>query len=90
VASVSLLQPVPHPNAAKVLLNWMLSREGQMTFQSLTKENSLRVDIPKKGVVDVSEVPQENREYITQNFEKHERAAQEPLKKLFDEILPRR
>jgi iron(III) transport system substrate-binding protein len=89
VASVSALHNAPHPNAAKVLLNWMLSRDGQTAFQKLTGENSLRIDLPKKGVVDLSEVPQQSREYIMQNFERYERAAQEPLKKLFDEIIPR-
>ena len=89
VASLSALDRAPHPNAAKVLLNWMLSRDGQTAFQKLTGENSLRTDLPKKGVVTLSEVPQEGRDYIVQNFERYERAAQEPLKKLFEEIIPR-
>src|SRR5262245_66617592 len=47
-----MLANAPHPNASKVFLNWLLSRDGQMAFQKLTKENSLRVDIPKEGIVD--------------------------------------
>src|SRR5512132_4316665 len=33
----------PNKNAAKVFLNWILSRDGQNQFQKLTRENSLRV-----------------------------------------------
>jgi ABC-type Fe3+ transport system substrate-binding protein len=40
----------PHPNAAKILVNWLLSREGQMALQKLGRpdaHNSRRIDIPK-------------------------------------------
>ncbi len=40
----------PHPNAAKVFINWYLSRRGQMTLQKLgdpdEPPNSARIDIP--------------------------------------------
>lgn len=51
----------PHPNAGKVFVNWLLSREGQWTLQrSLTTgqeepPDSLRIDIPK------DEIPADNR-----------------------------
>lgn len=32
---VALIKNAPHPNAAKVGLNWLLSREGQMAYQRL-------------------------------------------------------
>jgi ABC-type Fe3+ transport system substrate-binding protein len=48
---ISLMNRAPHPNAAKVLINWFLSREGQTVVQKgEAKEpgpNSLREDIPK-------------------------------------------
>lgn len=51
---VALVNKAPHPNAAKVLLNWFLSREGQMTVQKTGPEepsqNSLREDIPKDNL----------------------------------------
>jgi iron(III) transport system substrate-binding protein len=52
---VSLIEQAPHPNAAKVFVNWLLSRQGQVTFQEVTAkggdpQNSLRVDIPKDTV----------------------------------------
>ena len=52
-----LMNQAPHPNAAKVFLNWFLSREGQSDFQrSAAKyldagaEGSLRMDIPKDDI----------------------------------------
>ncbi len=48
---ISLMNKAPHPNAAKVLINWFLSREGQMVVQTdqpnYPGRNSLREDIPK-------------------------------------------
>jgi hypothetical protein len=52
---ISLLQPTPHPNAAKVFINWLLSKRGQIAFQDITAKlgdprNSARIDIPKGSV----------------------------------------
>ena len=53
--SVALLKNAPHPNAAKVALNWLLSREGQIAFQKdfaavEGAADSRRNDIPKDEV----------------------------------------
>jgi iron(III) transport system substrate-binding protein len=55
--SVSLPSQAPHPSAAKLALNWLLSRAGQIAFQKATNErpgnegaDSLREDIPKDDV----------------------------------------
>ncbi len=49
---IALANKAPHPNAAKVLINWFLSREGQMAVQKTGAGepgyNSLREDIPKE------------------------------------------
>jgi iron(III) transport system substrate-binding protein len=52
VGTVSLLNRAPHPNAAKVAINWLLSREGQVAFhKSRSNESeSLREDIPKEDI----------------------------------------
>ncbi len=50
--NMALINMAPHPNAAKVAINWFLSREGQMVFQKVNPEyDSLRIDIPKDGVL---------------------------------------
>ena len=54
--TLSLLNKAPNPNAAKVFINWFLSRAGQLALQkSLAKANieepdSLRIDIPKDNL----------------------------------------
>lgn len=50
--NVALINRAPHPHAARVAVNWLLSREGQTVFQSVIEgTDSLRVDIPKHDVV---------------------------------------
>jgi ABC-type Fe3+ transport system substrate-binding protein len=45
------LDKSPHPNASKVFINWLLSREGQMAVQRDGEINdSLRVDISKTNL----------------------------------------
>ena len=53
--TVALLNRAPHPNAAKVFINWLLSRKGQIAVQKRTAHaespaDSLRIDIPKDEV----------------------------------------
>ena len=58
--TVTLVNRAPHPNAARVFINWLLSRKGQIALQKVTTSgespsDSLRIDIPK------DEVPYLNR-----------------------------
>ncbi len=52
-----LINRAPHPNAAKVFINWYLSREGQMVWQRVMNttvaeaSDSMRIDIPKDVVL---------------------------------------
>jgi iron(III) transport system substrate-binding protein len=51
----ALMNRAPHPNAAKVALNWLLSREGQIAYQRIFTmgdegPDSLRIDIPKDKI----------------------------------------
>ena len=53
--TVALVNRAPHPNAAKVFINWLLSRKGQIALQKRTSAgespaDSLRIDIPKEDV----------------------------------------
>jgi len=54
---LGVFDKAPHPNTAKVFVNWFLSREGQITWQRVlnTKvgdgSDSMRVDIPKDDVL---------------------------------------
>jgi iron(III) transport system substrate-binding protein len=52
--SLGLMNQAPHPNAAKVFINWFLSRSGQIALQKLgdtdDPANSRRTDIPKDAI----------------------------------------
>lgn len=65
--TVSLMANAPHPNAAKVYLNWLLSKAGQTDWGKIGG-NSRRIDIPyawpeiapKPGVTYIPEQTEEN------------------------------
>jgi iron(III) transport system substrate-binding protein len=49
--SVSVFNHAAHPNAAKLFVNWWLSKEGQLTAQKADPlDQSLRIDIPNDDV----------------------------------------
>jgi ABC-type Fe3+ transport system substrate-binding protein len=54
--ALTFLNRAPHPNAARLAINWFLSREGQRVYQKVFAEggtsggNSMREDIPKDEV----------------------------------------
>jgi len=49
--SVMILKQAPHPNAAKVYINWLLSREGQLAYSLGDKTPSFRLDVPRDHVL---------------------------------------
>ena len=44
--SLGLINRAPHPNAAKLFANWLLSQEGQAAYSKITGYNSRRLDVP--------------------------------------------
>lgn len=69
--AASLLASAPHTHAAKVFLNWILTRDGQSHYQRLTHENSLRVDVAKEGIVNPFYILDPKREYLFTGLEEH-------------------
>ena len=43
--NVVALKKAPHPNAAKVYINWLLSREGQEIFTNVLNQPTRRLDV---------------------------------------------
>jgi ABC-type Fe3+ transport system substrate-binding protein len=84
--AISLLNRAPHPNAAKVLINWYLSREGQLAVQSVegSSANSRRMDIPKDMVPPHRRI-QPGVRYV--EVETAERMAMEPVLNLYTAAL---
>jgi ABC-type Fe3+ transport system substrate-binding protein len=84
--SLLLLDQAPHPNAARVYVNWLLSRDGQRAWQGAVEEPSLRVDIPKEGLAP-SAVPKPGVTYVNAAGEDYARLASEVITGLVNQAL---
>jgi len=88
--NIGFLNRAPHPNAAKVYVNWFLSREGQITLQTEYFKarggfsNSLRVDIPKDMFPPELRL-KEGVRYVDVN--NPDRMSMKPILKVFNEAL---
>ncbi len=84
---LALINRAPHPNAAKVFINWYLSRQGQTVWQNVMNKkeveasDSMRIDIPKDDVLTDGKRAA-GREYSVIGF-----LDPEPVQKLLQEIL---
>jgi iron(III) transport system substrate-binding protein len=74
--AVALMNGAAHPNAAKVYVNWLLSREGQESWARLSAQDSRRLDVPvppgiapKQGVNYVQIGKEENLHFHTRSQE---------------------
>ena len=83
---ISFFKDAPHPNAAKVYINWFLSQEGQMGWQRHTGRNSLRNDISKDSLLFREiQVPKQGKKYLLSSLPQYMDV--KPLRKLVDEVL---
>jgi len=60
---LSVMNKPAHPAATKYFINWFLSREGQIFYQKLTGNYSLRNDIPREGVDVINMIKAEEKHY---------------------------
>jgi iron(III) transport system substrate-binding protein len=63
------LDPLPHPNAARVYVNWFYSREGQQAMADILQLPSNRVDVDLSNVPQYT-IPQHGVEYTNMNEER--------------------
>jgi iron(III) transport system substrate-binding protein len=81
-ANVAIANRAPHPNAAKLYVNWLLSKEAGTLFSRATGDASLRVDVPtdhlESRVIPAPEWPITNTEEALK--------AEEPTLALLKEI----
>ncbi len=82
---VQLFNPAPHPNAAKVYLNWLLSVQGQEGLEKFLGFPSLRLDTQTKGTVREFIIPPERTDFLVVSLGKHDYLYKEirPLLKSF-------
>ena len=80
----SLTRCPPHPNGAKVFVDLLLSRDGQMLIQKSAGSDSLRIDIPKDSVL-AENRRQPGADYLDGDDPKF--AGRRPADKLLKQIL---
>lgn len=89
--TISLINKAPNPNAARVFINWFLSRDGQMALQRVPDRdehhNSGRMDIPKDDV-DADHKLVEGKQYWDQN--QAEWSDIKPIQKLAKTIMKKK
>ena len=87
--SLALMNHAPHPNAAKVFINWLLSREGQTVFQNVISvpgdaRNSRRIDVSKDHIPPDEQRPEKMTYFDTDDPDTKDLT---PAMRLLDEIL---
>ena len=65
---LAVMNRAPHPNAATVFANWMLSKEGQLAWQTHGNRNSMRMDISKNMITDKFTVAEAGGKYMIANL----------------------
>jgi ABC-type Fe3+ transport system substrate-binding protein len=63
---IGLVDRAPHPNAAKLFVNWLLSREGQQLWQNAQQQVSVRNDLDD-GAIPREWLPVPGAEYFDEN-----------------------
>ena len=51
--NVVILKSAPHPNGAKLFVNWLLSKEGQEVFSKALGQGTRRLDVDTKWLKDI-------------------------------------
>jgi iron(III) transport system substrate-binding protein len=87
--AVAIMDRAPHPQAAKLFVNWLLSREGQMSWQRHVAEPSLRVDIPKDAISTLI-VPQPGGNYVNAATEEYSALTFSDISDIVTEALEKR
>ena len=86
---IALMNKAPHPNAAKVFVNWMASREGVETLARCQLDNPLRTDIDK-SFVQAGTIPRPDVHYTVDSGDWHyQRETREKVRLLLKELLKR-
>lgn len=66
--SMSLLKNAPHPNATKIFINWLLTKEGQTIYSQAFGQSSARLDVSTEGIIPET-IPQQGVNYIVGDSE---------------------
>lgn len=77
--TLALINRAPHPNAARVYINWLLTREAQLLYSKIVQVQSGRVDIPT-DFLPPSRIRDPKVKYVDQASEEYTRKHPEYFK----------
>ncbi len=88
--SLAMAPKPPHPDGAKVLINWILSKEGQSVWSQGTLFPSFRLDAPTAHL-NPAGVPKAGKSYLKDTEETMAQSAryQELSKSIFASVIPK-
>ena len=81
---VTLIDKAPHPNAAKVFINWILTKEVQTELDAVIKINSRRKGVPlgaPHNAIDVTRLDQYFG-HQTEDFEQYHNTVSEVVRQM--------
>jgi ABC-type Fe3+ transport system substrate-binding protein len=76
-----VLKNAPHPNAAKIFINWFLSREGQEVYTRAMHQPTRRLDVDSKWLREFGVLPAKDQLTIEQYY-KRQNQSEEKINRL--------
>lgn len=84
--NLSIIKNPPHPNATKVFVNWLLSKEGQEVFTKAMGQATRRLDVDTNWLKDFGVLPAKDHLTLKQ-FLEAENQSEEKLEKVREPAL---
>jgi iron(III) transport system substrate-binding protein len=85
--TVMFMNNAPHPNAAKIFINWLLSKEGSTAWSRVVEKYMARVDVPGPEHATTSGRTDPNKDYISEINHEKNAAVQAKMQVLYKEIV---
>ena len=86
---LALANQAPHPNAARVFVNWMASKEGLEVYSRTNEVATTRNDIDEKSYLPAEKIPRPGVNYFDNSNYKFVTTTRERVRKYVKKILKR-
>ncbi len=86
---LALANQAPHPNAARVFVNWMASKEGLEVYSRTNEVATTRNDIDEKSYLPAQKIPRPGVNYFDNSNFKFVTTTRERVRKFVKKILKR-
>lgn len=80
--NLAVLKNMPHPNASKVFVNWLLSREGQEIFSRAMGQATRRLDVETKWLREIGITAAKDTTLTLEQYYRLENQSEEKVNKM--------